>query len=189
MNVYFDTEFASLEKKNGHRYLISIGCAAQNGSEWYAEATDTWDESLCSMFTIENVLPHLQGGDSQMRVEELATQLKAWIEGISDSHVRFYSDAPLFDWPFLEEIFNYHGWPQNLERGGRHVYDFESEKERFLCNAATADFWRTSKAAGAVQHHALWDARCIRFAHQYATRITIEDMNRAIAEQGAKAFK
>jgi len=30
--------------------------------------------------------------------------------------------------------------------------------------------WRSKKNDGAVQHHALWDARGIRHAHRYAFR-------------------
>lgn len=56
-SVFFDCEFNSLQSdKNGHRYLISIGCAAQTGQTFYAELTDTWDEHLCSFFTIRDSL-------------------------------------------------------------------------------------------------------------------------------------
>lgn len=170
MNVYFDTEFANTEKKNGHRYLISIGCVSSDAHEFYAESSNTWDESLCSVFTIENVLPLLQGGDCEMEVAELAVRLKKWVESFYDVPVTFCSDAPHFDWPFVEEIFDHHGWPVNLERKCRPVCAFESDTERFRYNAAIADFWRTGKASGAVPHHALWDARSIKFAHRYALR-------------------
>lgn len=168
MNIYVDTEFSGTEKKNGHRYLISIGCVSAEGKEFYAELTDTWDEGLCSFFTIENVLPLLQGGDCQMGVIELAERLKTWVESFND-RVTFYSDAPQFDWSFIPEIF-FHGWPSNLDRECKSACAFESDSERFRYNAAIVDFWRTNKASGAVQHHALWDARSIRFAHRYALR-------------------
>lgn len=173
MDIFFDTEFSGTEKMKGHRYLISIGCVSSEGHEFYAELTDTWDESLCSLFTIQNVLPLLQGGDFEMGVEELAVRLKGWIEGLTDARVTLHSDAPEFDFPFLEEIFDFHGWPKNLNRKCLPIGAFESDAERFRYNAATADYWRTNKAAGAVQHHALWDARCIRFAHHYSLRTEI----------------
>lgn len=169
MDVVFDTEFSGIEKTKDHRYLISIGCVAQDGREFYAELTDTWDEGLCSLFTIENVLPMLQGGDCEMGVEELAVRLKKWIESFNDVPVTFCSDAPHFDWPFIEEVFC-HGWPVNLERKCRPACAFESDSERFRYSAAIADFWRTSKASGAVPHHALWDARSIKFARRYSMR-------------------
>jgi len=170
IDVYFDTEFSGTELKNGRRYLISIGCVAQDGREFYAELSDTWDESLCSIFTIENVIPLLQGGDCKMEVGELAVRLAAWIEGLTDAQVTFYSDAPHFDWPFIQEIFDAHGWPANLVRRCSHACAFESETERFRYNAAIANFWHTNKAAGVKPHHALWDAHSIRFAHRYALR-------------------
>ena len=168
MNIYFDTEFSGIDKKNGHRYLISIGCVSTDGKEFYAELLDTWDENLCGMFTIENVLPLLQGGDCTMGVVELAERLKTWVESFKEP-VTFYSDAPQYDWPFIPEIF-FHGWPSNLDRNCNSACAFESDSERFRYNAAIADFWRTSKASGAVPHHALWDARSIKFAHRYSLR-------------------
>lgn len=173
MNIFFDCEFSGTGNTKGHRYLISIGSVAQDGREFYAELTDTWDENLCSLFTIQNVIPLLQGGECEMSVEQLAVQLKNWIEGLTDGQVNFRSDAPNFDFPFLEEIFDFHGWPKNLNRKCLPICAFESDAERFRYNAATADYWRTNKAAGAVQHHALWDARCIRFAHHYSLRTEI----------------
>lgn len=65
MDVVFDTEFSGTEKTKGHLYLISIGCVAPDGREFYAELTDSWDESLCSIFTIQSVLPLLQGGGAK----------------------------------------------------------------------------------------------------------------------------
>lgn len=170
MDVVFDTEFSGTEKTKGRRHLISIGCVAQEGREFYAELTDSWDESFCSLFTIKTVLPLLQGGECEMGVEELAVRLRSWIEELTDAQVTFRSDAPSYDWPFVQEIFDIHGWPKNLRRECLPVCAFESDTERFRYNAATADFWRSSKAAGAVQHHALWDARCIRFAQRYSLR-------------------
>lgn len=170
MIVYFDTEFSGLEKTKGNRCLISIGCVSSDGREFYAELTDTWDESLCSLFVIENVLPLLQGGEYQMHVEELAIKLKAWIEGLTADQVTFQSDAPHLDFPFLVEVFGVHGWPVNIRRECHSVCAFESDSERFRYNAALENYMSTHKAIGAVQHHALWDARCIRFAHRYALR-------------------
>lgn len=91
MRVFFDTEFANIEPdKNGHRNLISIGCIATDGREFYAELTDTWDEHLCSQFVLDTVLPLLEGGEYRMGVSELAVRLKAWIEGITDLEVVFF---------------------------------------------------------------------------------------------------
>lgn len=167
MIVFFDTEFANTEPdKNGHRHLISIGCITTDGREFYAELTDTWDDHLCSMFTLNTVLPLLQGGEYRMGVSELAVRLKAWIEGLTDKEVIFHSDAPTFDWAFIEEIFNYNGWPKNLRRTCAQIC-FEEYKQRHAYSSAEANYW---KDHGARRHHALVDARCALFAWKYANR-------------------
>jgi len=42
MQVWFDTEFSNIDKINAVPMLISIGCIAQDGREFYAELSDTW---------------------------------------------------------------------------------------------------------------------------------------------------
>jgi len=164
MQVFFDTEFSGIENNNGSRYLISIGCVAQNGREFYAELTDTWDESLCSFFTIENVLPLLQGGDCEMGVEELVMRLKAWVECIDGAQVTFCSDAPHYDWPFVQEIFDYHGWPKNLRRTCGTIF-FEENRQRRRYNLGMQSFWKDNISR---QHHALVDAKSMQFAWKFA---------------------
>lgn len=160
MNVFFDTEFTSLEKRNGYRYLISIGCVAEDGREFYAELTDTWDEHLCSMFVLEAVLPLLQGGDCRMDVADLAVRLKAWIEGLSCKEVILRTDAPALDWPFIQELFDVHGWPRNLSRECVDIhFGTHAEQERY--NDCLEHYWN---ANAMWQHHALVDARSKHFA-------------------------
>lgn len=166
MQVFFDTEFTSLHKKNGHRHLISIGCVAQNGQEFYAELTDTWDEHLCSIFTLENVLPLMEGGDCRMDVDNLAVSLKAWVEGLTDKDVTFRSDSPEHDWPFVQEIFNFAGWPKNLRQKCGIIY-FEESRQKHRYNLGLQSFWKDNIAR---QHHALVDAKSISFAWKFAMR-------------------
>jgi hypothetical protein len=167
MNVFFDTEFSGTEKKNGYRYLISIGLVTQDGREFYAELTDTWDESLCSMWVIENVLPLLQDGDCQMKVSELAQRLKGWIEAL-EGEVVLRTDAPAFDWPFIEEIFNFYGWPTNLRKKYGTV-NFESDRQNHRYASAVNHYFKFVDN-GKRQHHALVDARSIQYAWKYAIK-------------------
>jgi len=169
VNVYFDCEFSDLIGIKHDPCLISIGLIASSGKELYIELSDTWDKRTCSDFVIAAVLPVFQGGEYSMPETDCAARLKAWIEGF-DEKVSLYSDAPNYDWPWLSEMFDRYGWPENLTRQCRHACIFESDTERFRYNNAVADYWRTSKPLGAVQHHALWDARCIRFSHRYSQR-------------------
>ncbi|NOT20428.1 MAG: hypothetical protein HOP24_09190 [Sideroxydans sp.] len=167
MDIFFDTEFSGTEKTKGHRYLISIGCVSSEGHEFYAELTDTWDESLCSFFTIANVLPLLQGGVFEMGLDELAVRLKNWVENLTEEQVTFRSDAPNFDWPFLQEIFGFIGWPRNLNRQCGTIF-FEDELQQLSYDRALEDYWK-SPVHAQLRHHALIDAKSLRFAWWHAT--------------------
>lgn len=164
IQVYFDTEFTDFTKNPG---LISIGLVG-GGREFYAELNDTYDEVMCSLFVIETVLPLLDG-KNEMGIYDLRSKLKEWIESF-ERPVQLFSDAPTYDWPFIELLFNFgvHGWPDNLIRKCENTQMFENDNERFRYNNAYEDYWRTVKDA--KQHHALWDARCIAHAHRYGIR-------------------
>jgi hypothetical protein len=164
MQVFFDTEFTSLDA-NRMRGLISIGCVA-NGQEFYAEISDTWDESMCNIFVIDTVLPLLQGGECVMDVATLAVRLKAWIEGLTDKQVVMQSESPALDFVFIKEIFDFHGWPNNLRQTPSGIM-FEDMRQKFRYDMAMASYW---KEHGTRQHHSLIDARCLAFAWKYSIR-------------------
>lgn len=166
MNVFFDTEFTTIDKKNGVQTLISIGCVAQDGREFYAELTDTWHQFNCSQFVVENVLPLLQGSEYQMTEAALAVHLKDWIESMSEKEVTLRSDAPLYDWVWVEQLFNDYGWPKNLrQKSGTIYFNHDSQIRRY--QDALGKFW---KANAAQQHHALVDARSLQFAWKFAIK-------------------
>lgn len=164
MDVFFDTEFSSL---NAAADLISIGCVAQDGREFYGELADGWHPSNCSDFVVQTVLPLLQGGEYRMSRYELAFHLKAWVEGLTDGEVIFRSDCPGIDWPFIEQIFNaYECWPRNLRRKCGSI-SFEDHRQHHRYLAGLQNFWKDNIAK---QHHALVDARSLRFAWRYVIR-------------------
>ena len=160
MNIYFDTEFTDFLIDPA---LISIGFVTDDGREFYAELNDTYDEPMCSWFVIENVLPILWGKEYEISIDELALKLKAWIESFNEP-VTLWADAPSFDWAWVFEIFDQStcGWPVNLIRKCKNTLSLATNRY----HNAFEDYWLLNKEIGAVQHHALWDARCIRFAHQ-----------------------
>lgn len=164
MNVFFDTEFTNLET-NRPRGLISIGLVAQDGCDFYAELTDTWDEAMCSLFVLNTVLPLLNGGECRMGVEKLAVRLKEWIEGLTDKQVILRSDAPALDWLFIQEIFDFHGWPKNLRRTCGAI-SFEDHRQMHRFNVGLYSFWKTNTQ----QHHALVDAKSLLFAWKFAIK-------------------
>ena len=165
MQVFFDTEFTSLDA-NTMRGLISVGLVAQNGQVFYAELSDDWDESMCSLFVLDTVIPLLEGGEHIMPVETLAVRLKVWLESLTDKEVILRSDCPSVDWPFLEEIFNFHGWPRTLPKKCGTIY-FEEYRQQHRYNVGLEDYWKTNVAR---QHHALVDARSLLFAWKAAIK-------------------
>lgn len=165
MEGFIDTEFTSIDA-NRMRGLISVGLVAQDGQEFYAELSDTWDDSMCSLFVLDTVIPLLQGGEHTMGVEALAVRLKDWIEGLTDKEVILRSDCPDLDWPFLAEIFNAHGWPKNLRKKCGTIY-FSHDYQINRYQAALGDYW---KANAARQHHALVDAKSLLFAWKAAIK-------------------
>ncbi len=89
MDVFFDTEFTTSEMLIGYPALISIGCVAEDGREFYAELIDTWQPGNCSQFVLETVLPLLQGGDFRMTEAQCAARFREWIEGLTDHYLYF----------------------------------------------------------------------------------------------------
>ncbi len=158
MKIFFDTEFTSLEDVDAG--LISIGLVTEDGQEFYAELTDTYDQSICSEFVIETVLPLLDGGDCQMTFQELASKLKAWIESLRDE-VILISDSPPIDFPFIWDLFEKYGWPHNLPKQCEPLYFLISEKDGEKFHRALEDFWALHANR---QHHALYDAKSLQVA-------------------------
>ena len=170
MQVFFDTEFTTLDKDHGYPFLISIGLVSHDGREFYAELSDTWHRGFCSQFVIETVLPLLQGGEYLMTEAKLAFSLRDWLDAIElpiGEQIILRSDAPGVDWPWVEQLFTfYNTWPTQLRRRpgaitlptAAHNYRFET---------ALCEYW---KANAARQHHALEDARALRLAWKAAIK-------------------
>jgi hypothetical protein len=166
LDVFFDTEFTGLPDKLSQPYLISIGCVA-DGREFYAELSNTYHQGLCSDWVVQNVLPLLQGGECRMMEAELAERLKEWVESLTEKEVIFRSDCPRLDWVFIEQLLTFYGcWPKNLRRRCG-VISFEDHRQHHRYLAGLQNFWKDNIAK---QHHALVDARSLRFAWKYAIR-------------------
>lgn len=166
LSVFFDTEFSCIEK-DATQALISIGCVAEDGREFYAELSDTWHPANCSAFVAGNVLPLLEGGEYRMTEAELAVRLKAWIEGLTDKEVILRTDCPRFDWPWVEQLFQFYGcWPMNLRKKCGTIYcNHDSQIRRY--QDALGKYW---KEHAARQHHALVDARSLQVAWKFAMK-------------------
>lgn len=165
INVFFDTEFTSINP-NETAHLISIGAVAMDGREVYWELLDTWATHQCSQFVIGTVLVLLDN-NVYHKERDVAEGLAAWISELGDDNVVMRSDCPSHDWKFVEAMFNkYDCWPTNLRRSCG-VIGWENPNQVHRYNAGLALFWKENAER---QHHALVDARSLRFAWAYATR-------------------
>lgn len=149
MLVFFDTEFTELHPE---AKLISVGLAAEDGREFYAELADTWRLDDCSDFVRAEVLPHLEGGQYLMTRAELCLALGNWLESF-DQSLSLVTDAPSWDWPWLAIIFDEPGtWPENVAH------------QPMLYEVAEQDLEQVRQLQACRHHHALDDARVMRAA-------------------------
>jgi hypothetical protein len=164
-NIFFDCEFTHIwEAHCEPAELISIGCISEIGETFYGENAD-FNVALCSYFTIEGVLPLLSGGNTSMPYAMLAKQLRTWIEGLS-GEVKMWTDAPNFDWPHVQDLFEDHGWPCNLIRKPALLSFPSSIQHRF--EVGVEDAFMTFEPR-LRRHHALDDAIANRHGFLIAT--------------------
>ncbi len=147
MLLFLDTEFTGLMADPN---LISIGLVSEDGHEFYAELTDTWEMEECDPFVQEQVLPLLESGNVQMTWNELTERLPAWIAGFGQP-VRIASDAVAADWEWIQKICYASGhWPRNLSHQPVALPSGAEEFERAREQAYQS---------GLRRHHALDDAK------------------------------
>lgn len=163
-SVFFDTEFTQFRDMGREPKLISIGLVEENGCEFYAELIDTYQKSDCSNFVVDVVLPLMDG--NRMKEAQLAYRLKDWIESLEAEEVVLRCDSPSYDWLLVVALFNSYGWPLNLCRKVSTV-EFESDRQALWYQAGLAIFWMENAER---MHHAMVDARAMRFAWEYAIK-------------------
>lgn len=176
MDVLFDTEFTALPNSHeGYPGLISIACVAVHGRRhFYAELNNTWQLGNCSSFTVETVLPLLQGGECCMTDAQCAMRLKYWIEELTDEEVILRSDNPAIDWPWLKDLFQFFGcWPKNLRRKCGAI-SFKSEGQQEIFDVALLKYWAEPFNA-MHRHHSLFDVNSLVFSWWYANALMMSD--------------
>lgn len=161
MNIYFDCEFTKLITPIDPEpaELISVGCTADNGENFYAENETTISRpEIFSDFVVEVVAPLLEGGDYLMPYSAIAEKLKEWVESFGEE-VRLLTDAPAFDFPYVDHMFMEYGWPRNLFRQPKHI-----AHARFSNNVN-----EIFRSQGYRRHHALDDAIVNKLAYEKVT--------------------
>lgn len=111
--AYLDTEFTTL---NQYTYkLISLALVVPQGPELYVELTDAWEESDCSDFVLEIVLPQLDLETHGRTTGQARIELLDFLEKLGP--VDIICDAPHWDWPLLVWLVGPAGLPETVIRG------------------------------------------------------------------------
>lgn len=183
MRIYFDTEFTGLHQ---HTTLISIGCVAENGAQFYAELddydvsqVDDWiKEQVISNLWIQNpeVMPPPYVDYMVGKKPEVAEALRVWlyaqsIDELDQDDDRFpriemWSDCLAYDWVLFCELFGgAFGVPS-------FVYYIPFDLATlFKVKGIDPDVNReeyVGAGAGGNKHNALWDAQMIRACYSRA---------------------
>ncbi|MEB4633731.1 3'-5' exonuclease family protein [Burkholderia contaminans] len=147
MRVFLDTEFTDFIDCD----LISIALVAEDGREFYGERND-FDRRTCSPFVHEAVLPQLgQYPDRVFSREGLRSALLEWLRPFESGI--FCMDFP-GDWDLLVDALDGvpNGWRGLLVGDQADQVRLESYYKQFR-----------------GRHHALHDARALRYAMQDET--------------------
>lgn len=151
MRYYLDTEF--IERGYDRIELISIGIVAEDGLEFYAVASDGWDESHAGDWVKANVLPYLGPGKRLSRAD-LAKQIALFVGNRAPELWGYFSD---YDWVLLCQLFGTmmdlpEGWPK-----------FCLDVKQLAVSMGNP---RLPKQAFG-EHNALADARHIKAMHEF----------------------
>ena len=157
--IFFDTEFTALVQDP---FLISIGFASDDGSEFYGELEPRFWAPWASKFVQGNVVPqldqvtHRAGGLPPFSLVALAKAIREWLERQSD-RVVLVSDSPRYDFEVLLALFKEvdESWPSNTDKRVR-CYSMDE--------TVALTYHREFKRIGLPQHHALADAKALRAA-------------------------
>lgn len=188
MKVFFDTEFTGLHQQTT---LISIGCVADNGREFYAEFTD-YDKEQLDEWIRDNVIANLiyygSGENRQITNGQhtgrcgdrayVGEELRKWLGGLGN--VEMWSDTLAYDWVLFGQLF---GHAFNIPKNIYYIpFDVAT---LFRIKGIDADINReeyseiltTASEGGTVpmaKHNALWDATVIKKCYEKLMRVNYQ---------------
>lgn len=150
MRCFLDTEYTNTDRP----VLISVALVAEDGREYYAEATDGWALDDCSPFVIENVLPHLGKNPNVAATRaEIRASLPRWLSSFAEPTSIIYDLRA--DWQVLGALFD--NLPNQAGLHGQFLRWREpAMAERFQ---QRTDAWFADHGP---RHNALIDARGFR---------------------------
>lgn len=164
MNVFIDTEFSSL---GSDPRLISIALVAENDEELYIEFQSGWKLEQCSSWVKSNVLPLLGSGEKLER-RAAALRIDNWLSQYPSLGWMIVDSS--WDAELISDLFIENGLENCIRR--LKIIPFPSQAESAAFEAVRQQYFVENQC---TQHHALYDARALRFADL--------KMNLAIAEQ------
>ncbi len=183
MKIFFDTEFTGLHQNTT---LISIGCVASNGREFYAELTD-YDKSQIDEWLKENVINNLDyktnenwaytDGAHTGRLGDrvyIAGELKLWLK--SFNKVQMISDCLSYDWVLFCQLWGHaFNIPSNVSPAPRDINqdiaDFLGIDEKSAFDINREEFCGLEDDG--LKHNALWDAKVIKACYEKLIRTEI----------------
>lgn len=153
MRYFLDTEFI---ESPGSIDLISIGIVAEDGLEYYAESwAINWKRA--NEWVLENVKPHLLGGDCVRDQAEMRKDILAF--AAPESKPEFWAYYGAYDWVVFCWLF---GAMIDLPKG----YPMYVRDIKQLCDSLGNP--QLPKQEG-TEHNALADARWNKIAFEFLT--------------------
>ena len=155
MKVFFDTEFPCIYSTTLD--LISAGFIADDGRELYLEIAD-FDHEACSTFVLDTVLPLLDAPkENVIPIKQFGLRLVEWLNAF-DAPVELVCDFD--DDRRLVEHFSATALAQ-LTYPPKWLVWAPNPSFEYKCANISDEFWSAPQNI-AMQHHALFDARCLR---------------------------
>lgn len=140
------TNFTSIESLATDAKLISVAVLDPVSGEYFYAEVDGWEESDCSEFVVEHVLPQLN--DFPVSIEEAAHGLKQFLAQYDD--FVFASDAVECDHVMLCQLFG-GSWPKGCSDLMSSMVDLYEESDSIIFGQSGDPF----------PHHALLDAQIL----------------------------
>jgi hypothetical protein len=148
MLVFLDTEFTDFIDCE----LISLGLAAADGRDFYAEVSD-YDTQSCNAFVRAAVLPKLGRDPGQIfRRSELGPAVRRWLLALGEP-VHFACDNST-DWDLLVDLFD-----GELLSNVQGRYDLSTMVSSPIFQKGVCEY---HASPGRPWHHALHDACALR---------------------------
>jgi len=180
MKYFLDTEFI----ERGNKYpleLISIGIISEDGREFYAISSE-FEKRHANKWVRENVLPHVtfkveeidvfSGGSPRrswefsrvMSLKQIVKEIKEFV-GLNPEFWGYYAD---YDWVIFCQLFGSmidlpEGWPMFCMDLKQLVIERGNPKLPEL----------PPKFGFDIKHHALYDARKIKFRYEWLINMQI----------------